>query len=225
MKFQVNDKKRLVFVVVSCILMGFCISWLNKCCFGSDSFTTANNGLSNKLGIDFGTYQLMVNIVMLIAVLLIDRTQIGWGTVANMVLVGYSCNFFSWLEAKILPSSVISFDKSLGYYIFDSFTVRIIVVWPVMLLFIIAASCYMSASLGSSPYDALPFVIASRFPKKLFKIIRILYDVAFAVLGFAFGAKVGLVTVVIALALGPVVAWMKESFIDKLLGAPKEAEA
>lgn len=222
MKFLHVDKKRLVFVVISVIMMGFCLSWLNKCCFGADSFTTANNALSNKFGIDFGTYQLIVNIAMLVVVILIDRSQIGWGTVANMALVGYSCNFFSWLEAKILPDSMISFDKALGYYVFDDFTVRMIVVWPVMILFIIAASCYMSADLGSSPYDALPFVIAGRFPDKYFKIIRILYDVAFAALGFAFGAKVGLVTVVIAIALGPVVSWMRKSFIDRLLGKPAE---
>jgi len=222
MKFLHVEKKRVVLVFISVIIMGFCLSFLNKCQFGADSFTTANNAFSNLFGIDFGTYQLIVNIVMLIVVIAIDRTQIGWGTVANMVLVGYSCNFFTWIESKIIPESVASYDDSLGYYVFNSFTTKIIVVWPILLLFIIAASCYMAADLGASPYDAVPFVICNKFKNAPFRLIRIAYDLAFAAVGYALGATVGLVTIAIALALGPVVAWMKESFIDKLLGTKKE---
>lgn len=56
---------------------------------GLDSFTAVNTGISNKLGIGLGVYQLAVNLVIFIFILWLDRKQIGIGTILNMVLVGF----------------------------------------------------------------------------------------------------------------------------------------
>ena len=56
---------------------------------GLDPFTAMNTGISNKLGIGLGVYQLAVNLVIFIFILWLDRKQIGIGTILNMVLVGF----------------------------------------------------------------------------------------------------------------------------------------
>ena len=68
----------------------------------------------------------------------------------------------------------------------------------------------MSAGLGSSPYDALPFIISERCNKLSFKAIRMLWDIAFMVGGFLLGGDVGIVTIAVAFFLGPVIAWIQK---------------
>ena len=65
------------------------------------------------------------------------------------------------------------------------------------------------ADLGGSPYDVLPFIISARLPRVPFKVIRIAWDTAFLVLGFAIGGTVGIVTILIAFFLGPAISWFK----------------
>ena len=46
---------------------------------------------------DFGTFQLLVNLAILAAVFALDKYQIGLGTLINMVGVGYLIELFTWL--------------------------------------------------------------------------------------------------------------------------------
>ena len=47
--------------------------------------------ISEKLGILFGTWQLLLNAFLFIIVILFGRKYIGFGTVANMVFVSLQC--------------------------------------------------------------------------------------------------------------------------------------
>ena len=50
------------------------------------------------LGVSFGTYQLIINAVILLYVVIVaHRGLVGVGTVFNMAGVGYSCELFSSL--------------------------------------------------------------------------------------------------------------------------------
>lgn len=62
---------------------------------GVDPYTAANIGISNTIGIDLGTYQLISNAVLFIPMLLWGRQYIGIGSIMNMILVGYFVQWFS----------------------------------------------------------------------------------------------------------------------------------
>src|SRR5690625_5488150 len=62
---------------------------------GLDPFTALNRGASDLLGYSLGNYQLVVNLIILAIVFFVKRDLIGWGTIYNMVLVGYQVNFFN----------------------------------------------------------------------------------------------------------------------------------
>lgn len=189
-----NLTRRLLGVMIGVIFMGFGISWLVPCGFGTDGYTALNLAVSGKIGWTFGTWQAALNCVLFVVVILCDRRHIGLGTVANMLVVGYSCDFFSMIWNRILPA---------GF--FEPMWVRVLVAVPALLIFVIAAAIYMDMGLGTSPYDALPFILHKKFNKLSFRVVRITYDLMFIVIGYVFGAPFAIVTLMMAFLLGPAV--------------------
>lgn len=202
MQFRNVDKKKLILVVLSVIVMGFSLSFLNKTNLGTDPCTMFNLGISSKLGVSLGTWQALFNCVLFLLVLVFDRSQIGWGTLANMFLVGYSFDFFTWLNGHWIPDMV-----------YEGMAARILITIPALCIFIAAASTYMAVQLGTSPYDALPFILAARMKKVPFKLIRITWDIMICVTGWLLGSTLGIVSVIMAFALGPVISWVQKKLV------------
>lgn len=204
MKFSFKDKKRILTVFLAVITMGFSLSFLIRVNFGTDPCSSMNLGISDKIGISFGTWQVFLNVMLFLIVILIDRSNIGWGTVANMILVGYSADFFMWLFNLILPTDF-----------FTSVVIRIIVLVPSLIIFILAASTYMSVDLGTAPYDAVSFILAAKIKIIPFRVVRMGWDIAACLIGFLTGGSVGVVTIVMAFLIGPVIVWVR-SKLDTL---------
>ncbi len=196
--FQKN-KRRILFVILAVIGMGFSLSFLIRTNLGGDPYTCMNLAISNRIGLSFGHWQALLNILLLVIVFLCDRSLIGIGTVANMFLVGYCVDFFTWVENFFLPEEILSLPS------------RVLIAVPALLLFIVSAALYMCCELGVAPYDAVSFLLHKgiiRHPKleKLpFRAIRIPYDFLACGICLLFGGSIGIVTVFISLFLGPVV--------------------
>lgn len=90
---QEKGVKRFFMMIFSILLMGFGISLFSYSDMGVDPFTSMNMAISSKIGISFGFYQMCINCVILIAIAFLGRHLIGFGTVVNMVGVGYICEF------------------------------------------------------------------------------------------------------------------------------------
>ena len=84
-----NFSKRLVVVLLAVIIMGFSLSWLVRVDLGIDPYTSMNLAISDKLGISLGNWQALLNSIMFLLVIAFGREHIGFGTLANMFLVGY----------------------------------------------------------------------------------------------------------------------------------------
>lgn len=209
--FKVTDKNKLIRqiigVLVGVITMGFGISWLVPCGFGTDGYTALNLAVSGKIGWSLGTWQAFLNCIMFVVVILFDRKLIGIGTVANMILVGYSCDFFSWIWGMILPADF-----------FAPLWIRIAVAVPTLLIFVFAAALYMDMGLGTSPYDALPYILHKFLSKFSFKAVRVSYDLAFIFIGYVFGAPFAVITLMMAFLLGPAVEYVGEKIKPFLEG-------
>lgn len=91
---QHNMVKRCVLSLLSIIIMGFGIALFSVSGFGVDPFTSMNMNVSSTIGISFGTYQMIINAVIIVFVVAVaHRGLVGVGTLFNMVGVGYSCEF------------------------------------------------------------------------------------------------------------------------------------
>lgn len=89
---------------------------------GLDPFTAMNTGISNKLGIGLGVYQLAVNLVIFIFILWLDRKQIGIGTILNMVLVGFEIQWFTTIYHQLFGYRttflIVAADTLIGLILF-----------------------------------------------------------------------------------------------------------
>lgn len=188
---------RILAVCLSNIAMGFCLTWILRINLGSDPCTSMNAGISSHLPISFGTWSLLLNIVLFLIVLACDRSLFGAGTIANMVLCGYSVDFFGWLVDARIPETF-----------FQSWPARIGICIPALALFILAAAVYMSLDVGVAPYDAIPMILAQRQHKLSFRAVRTLWDLLALAIGIATGAAFGIVTLIMAFTLGSVITWV-----------------
>ncbi len=197
-KFDLREKnmrRRFYIVVPAVIAMGFALSFLLIVNWGADPFTMMNRAISHKIGWTIGNWQAFLNIVLLILVIIFGGKNVGWGTVANMFLVGYSIDFFTWIWNKYIDMSI-----------FEIFWVKLAFFVPSMIIFIIAAAVYMDVDIGTSPYDAISFIITSHIKNASFVVVRIIYDFVVIGIGLLFGGSLGAATICMAVLLGPVVS-------------------
>ena len=136
-------------------------------------------------------------VVLLVLVVIFGGRNLGFGTLANMFLIGYFVVVFTLIWNRGLPADF-----------FTTLPVRIAVLIPSVILFILTAALYMDVDMGTAPYDAIPIIISGHLPKVPFKVIRIAFDFSVTMIGFSFGGKIGAMTVIMILALGPVIQWL-----------------
>lgn len=201
-KFWIREPfgKRISLMLIGVIIMGICVAVLDLTDFGTDPFSALNLGMNRLFpAISFGTWELLINGGLLIIVLFFDKTQLGFGTIGNMVVVGYVKDFVSFI-----------LDRFFGITSIDSLAARIICMLVALAIFMLAAALYMNAGLGASAYDALPFVIHRGLCKATkknikFRYVRICFDLIFTTIAWLIGGEAGIMTVILVFTLGPII--------------------
>ena len=188
-------------------IIGFGASLLRVGGVGLDPYTAANIGTGERLGLSLGVYQLMINLVLLILIFFFGRRHIGIGTVINMVLTGFFIDFYT----KIFELFAVSPEGWLQKGLFLVIGI---------LFFTFGASFYMSAKVGSAPYDAIAPTIVDR-TKANYRVVRVIQDVAFATLGWITGGPIGIGTFISAFLVGPLIKFWDDyasvPFIEKTI--------
>ena len=185
--------KRLAALVLSILVMGFCVAVFKLIGVGTDPCSCMNLGISGRLGISFGTWQLTLNVAMLLVVLRFAPELISAGTLVNMIFVGYIADFFIHVLGGLIPEAGLTL------------AMRALIFVPVIAAFLLAASVYMTVDLGCAPYDALPLIIAAHTKRLSYRTIRMCWDLGALSIGFVLGATVGIATVVTGFCLGPAI--------------------
>ena len=184
-----SEKRRQILMTVCGIsLNGIAVGMFNFSDFGMDPFQVFAHGLWNLAPLGFGTFYMMLNLVLLAGMFFLDRGKIGLGTFINLFLLGYVAEFSGWVWDTLFPHP--------GLAIKCSFLLAGI------LLISLAAALYFTADLGVSTYD----VIA----------LRIATDVICVAIGFSLHATVGIGTLVTAFFMGPVIAFFRKYVSEPL---------
>ena len=141
---QHNMVKRCVMSFLSIIFMGFGISLFLNSGFGVDPFTSMNMNISSTIGLSYGTYQLAVNaLIILFVVIVAHRGLIGVGTVFNMIGVGYSCEMFDKLLTPTFKNVID--DRA--------FRFGLLAMGIIVLSF--SCSLFFVSSIGVGAYDSI----------------------------------------------------------------------
>ena len=153
---------------------------------GLSSWWALDIGLANLTGIDYGT----VHNVVALAVLLLDillKEKIGWGMVADALLIG---------------TFVVIFNQFQAVPLFQTLPEGVACIIAGLLLCGVGLYYYMDAGFGCGPRDALMVAICRRFPQVPVGVIRVFLEGAALLTGWALGAKIGIGTVIATVGIG-----------------------
>ena len=204
--FSINGKEFIWKALMSLIgitLISFGAALSQTMNMGLDPFTAINTGASELLGFTLGNFQLFVNAAILAIILFFDRKIIGWGTIFNLVLVGYMIEFFiSMLESFIDPTQF-------------AFIVQLLITVVAIIIFTFGVALYMDADLGVSPYDAIAPVITDRVSAS-YKTVRMIQDIVVVITAWILGGPVGVSTFITGFLAGPLIDFFSNRFTRKL---------
>ena len=196
--------KIVAITLASIFVMGVSLAVLEMVDLGTDPYAFMNFSIAEKLGWSLGNWQLLMNILLFIPVLIWGRDQIGLGTLFMMVLLGYT------IDASLWALDGMGFSVLLG-----NMPLRILLMLGALAIFCFSAAVYMSTGLGTSPCDAVSVILAHKLHKWPFKLVRFLYDLVTVLIGVLFGGKLRIVTVLTVIFLGVTVEFVAKKVFKK----------
>lgn len=195
MNKETKRKKQFLFFI-GIFILALGITLFIKSNTGSDPFTTFNLGISHLLNKMFALVQVGINTLILIVILIVDKSYIKIGTIISMMMVGplieINLVLLEWVGSMI-PLAIPSY-----------------VLLPIgCLLVCLGAGIYIAADQGAGPYDIIPILFEEKFNYS-FKLTRIVFDLICVILGGVLGATIGMGTLITAIFLGPGIAYFRK---------------
>lgn len=187
-------------VRVVLLLIGLCIAHLGVTLFlqtelGSDPFNVFVQGLFRALpwpawaAMTHGRVHLLVSLLILLVLLMADRSYVGVGTVLCMALGGPIIDVYTlWLAPVIHGGLPLLWRLGL------------LVAGCLILAF--GMTIVIRSQAGTGPNDLVAVVLSDKSGKP-FGPVRIGVDLTFALVGFALGGVVGIGTIICAFLVGP----------------------
>ncbi len=184
------------------LLVGLTIAHLGVTLFlladlGADPFNVLIQGLFRTIGgivgipwLTHGYTHMAVCFLIIIILLIVDKSYIKIGTLLCMFCGGPIIDFFTWLFGDVIHSG-------------NAFVIRILVLGLGCVILAYGMTIVIKSDSGTGPNDLVAIVISDK-TKKPFGIMRIVVDVCFVAVGFFMGGVVGIGTIICAALVGPV---------------------
>lgn len=202
--------KRLSMTVIGVIVCSFSVGLFNISAFGVDPFQCFAQGsyLLFLKYLGYGTYYLIISLIMLVGIFIWDKHFIGIATFINMFFTGYIVDFSYRFLISVLPSVTLS--------------QRFLMLLGALVIMCFGSALYYTADLGVSVYDAISLISAK---KKLniknhvipFKWIRVTNDLICVALGTLFGKIPGIGTIITAFFMGPLITIFNQKIAEPFL--------
>ena len=186
---QIRAEKKLarfVQLMIGLVGYGASLTFLVNSNIGPSSWNVLAEGLGKQLGISFGWATNLIAVIVLLFWIPLKEMP-GLGTFLNVLTLGFVAD----LTARILP---VSHSVAQGALLFA--------VGLLMLTFFDAV--YLGARFGSGPRDGI-MTGAVRVSGKPIWIVRTTIELIVLSIGWLMGGTVGIGTLIVALAMGPLV--------------------
>ena len=189
-------------VRVVVLLVGLTIAHLGVTLFllsdlGADPFNVLVQGLFRTLAsltgwavLSHGRVHVAVSLLIILILLIADRSYVKVGTVLCMLFGGPIIDFFS-ARLAFLPAYA------------DTLPLRILMLALGCVILAFGMTIVIRSDAGTGPNDLVALVISEKAGKR-FGLVRVLVDASFVLLGFLLGGVVGLGTLICMLLVGPV---------------------
>ena len=189
---KINIQQILAALVgIFCVSVG--VSFNNCAGWGNDAIGMLYDGIRVAFGMtseQLGMASNVVNISLTVLLFLLARKYVSIGTLVYLLPYG----FFVSIGTKLYPMIFAS----------DMTLVRILgsVVGCVLLCFGVAI--YIVLDIGVDPFTGIVLFLAD-ITKKEYRTIKIIFDLTLIVIGAILGGKLGAVTLITAIAVGPTI--------------------
>jgi uncharacterized membrane protein YczE len=179
-------RRRLLQLYAGLVLYGVSMALMVRSSLGVMPWDVLHQGLSRQLGWSLGTVTIVVGALVLLAWVPL-RERPGLGTLSNVVVVGLAVD----AALAVLPAP-------------GGLAGRVAVAAAGILLNGVATAAYIGVHLGPGPRDGLMTGLVRRTGGPLGPI-RTAIEVVVVLTGWLLGGTLGVVTVLYALSIGPLV--------------------
>ena len=200
------------------LMIGLTIAHLGVTLFlltelGSDPFNVLIQGLFRTLSsltgwtlLTHGRVHIAVCLLIILVLLITDRSYIKIGTVVCMFCGGPIIDFFTLLLTPL-------------FEMISSLPLRIMILVIGCAVLAYGMTIVIRSEAGTGPNDLVAIVISDKLRRK-FSIVRIIVDVCFVAAGWCLGGTVGIGTVICAALVGPVAGFFlprNQRIIDRII--------
>jgi uncharacterized membrane protein YczE len=152
---------------------------------GLTSWDVFHQGLSRVTGLSFGWVVILLGVPILLLWIPL-RQRPGFGTVANLVVIGF-----------VVDGALATIPVPAPMWLRIGYLVAGIVVIG------LGTGLYIGARMGPGPRDGLMTGMAARFPRLSIRLVRTVMELSVLALGWVLGGTVGIGTLAFALSIGP----------------------
>ena len=177
-------RRRLPPLVLGLFVLGFAIAVSVRARLGVAPWDVLHQGVAHVTGVSFGLVVVLVGLVVLLTWIPLHQ-RLGVGTVLNTLSVGLIAN----LGLYLIPEQ-------------HGLVLRIAMLLASIVMFGVGGGLYIGSGLGPGPRDGLMTAIAARGYR--IWIVRTGLECTALVAGYLLGGHVGVGTVLLAFAIGPV---------------------
>ncbi len=206
--------KRVLMSALGVIICGISVGMFKHVALGVDPFQALMSGLDAVIPLRFGMLYVIVNLLLLLFSLVLDRRKIGLATLINLFLLGYIAEFSQACVARLLPAPALP--------------LRLAVLAAAIVIMCLASAFYFTADLGVSTYDAVALIWSERQKRVPFSLCRVITDLVCVVCGvllcraagftlLEITGEVGVGTIITAFFMGPLIAFFNRHAAEPFL--------
>ncbi len=185
--------KRIFLLLTGLVIAHLGVTLFLQADLGSDPFNVFVQGLYRRIGdflpVTHGWVHMGISFIIILALLVVDRSYIRIGTLLCMVLGGPIIDGFTRILGNVIHAQ-------------SPMIWRLVCLALGCVILAFGMTIVIKSEAGTGPNDLVAVVISDKTKKK-FGIIRILVDIGFAAAGFLLGGTIGAGTLICAFLVGP----------------------
>lgn len=179
---------RMLILCVGLVIAHFGVTLFMLVNLGADPFNVFIQGLNHFTPFSHGITHMCICFLIIIVLLILDRSYIKAGTLVCMAIGGPIIDGFTWMLGDMINGEMY-------------LPLRLLIVTAACLILAFGMTIVITSDAGTGPNDLVAVVISDKI-RKNFGVIRVVVDVAFVVVGMALGGVFGVGTLVCAFLVG-----------------------
>ena len=187
------------------LLCGVGVGFNNCAGLGNDPVGILYDGMRSFFGMSseqLGVASNIVNLMLLVLLIFTGRKYVSLGTVLYLVPYGSCVNLGTVIYHTLAAA--------------ENLPVQMAFAVSGCLLLCMGVALFITADIGVDPFTGIVLVLTDKL-KKQYRFVKIGFDIALIIVGFCLGGRMGAVTLVTAVCVGPCIQFFHQVFVKLLV--------